>query len=230
MNIARLIAQGRLDPVLEPRDGYELLVGWRRPAGSRKVGNWNLRVGTPWQAPMAVLRRTRGAVLVADERARQIGFEGFDGARDDGYTAGELLMAGRCYSLWAARQAGDLQGEGTDDEFLAYLLKQWPWDRNWWKPSTDIVRNRVKAGALYWAEADRLKRAGVTGPIHRLVLNAVDAEAAFVDVILVKRGEAIDVPTRGNPALQFRDLVDKLENPETIEVRVKPAVIEGGAQ
>lgn len=34
----------------------------------------------------------------------------------------------------------------------------WPWADSWWKPSTDPVRNLVKAGALVAAEIDRYQR------------------------------------------------------------------------
>jgi hypothetical protein len=34
----------------------------------------------------------------------------------------------------------------------------WPWDEKWWKPSTNPIRNLVKAGALIAAEIDRLQR------------------------------------------------------------------------
>jgi hypothetical protein len=35
----------------------------------------------------------------------------------------------------------------------------WPWSKKWWKPSSDPIRNLVKAGALIAAEIDRLQRA-----------------------------------------------------------------------
>lgn len=36
--------------------------------------------------------------------------------------------------------------------------ERWPWDRVWWKPSSDPIRNLVKSAALLVAEIERLQR------------------------------------------------------------------------
>lgn len=72
------------------------------------------------------------------ERKRQIDIELFDSAHDDRHSGGELASAAACYAL----------GRRT---------KWWPWDQDWWKPSTR-QRNLVKAAALMVAEIERLER------------------------------------------------------------------------
>jgi hypothetical protein len=88
--------------------------------------------------------------LVATERARQIGGEGYTPEHDDTHTAGELADAAAAYAApW-------VKPEGVR------LPNAWPldWDPSWWKPSPDDrVRELVKAGALIMAEIERLLRA-----------------------------------------------------------------------
>ena len=70
--------------------------------------------------------------------------EGYDVAHDDHHLDGELLHAA-----------------------LAYLcvpgLSLWPFEPESFKPSTDPIRNMVKAGALLAAEGDRLIRRQQSG-------------------------------------------------------------------
>jgi hypothetical protein len=77
-----------------------------------------------------------GLELIAQERKRQIEVEGF--TRDDVfYKTNELEQAALAY------------------ENNSYV--QWPWSDKWWKPTPDNpVRQLIKAGALFQAEADRL--------------------------------------------------------------------------
>lgn len=97
-----------------------------------------------------------GIELVAEERVRQIDTERWSQEHDAAYRSGELIDAGVSYAMAAAKQA---RGEVS----LAYLRSlepagavPWPWEANWWKPSSDRVRNLVKAGALIAAEIDRI--------------------------------------------------------------------------
>ncbi len=84
-----------------------------------------------------------GMQRIERERARQIASEGFDANRDDQeHQTGELAQAARSYE-W----------EGH----LKRKPMEWPWDGGWWKPK-DRLRNLERAGALYLAEADRMKR------------------------------------------------------------------------
>jgi hypothetical protein len=80
------------------------------------------------------------------ERQRQIEAEGFDAARDDGYTERQLWAAGVCYF------------ERATLEVPAYPApKGWPWAKRWWKPGT-AERDLIRAGALMLAEIDRMRR------------------------------------------------------------------------
>lgn len=88
-----------------------------------------------------------GAVLIAQERQRQMDAEGWTPGHDDKHTNGELAVAGACYALW---------GKAT---VITPLL--WPWSDEYWKPK-DQLSNLVRAGALIAAEIDRLLRAQAT--------------------------------------------------------------------
>jgi hypothetical protein len=77
-----------------------------------------------------------GASLIAAERQRQIEQEGYSPEHDEHHGQGQLGMAAKAY----------LTGNGA----------AWPWDEESWKPTGDVVRDLVKAGALIAAEIDRL--------------------------------------------------------------------------
>lgn len=112
--------------------------------------------------------RASGVELIAAERRRQVAEEGWTAEHDSvEHPTGELNVAACCYG-WIAhiqlrpdslsRAAQVLQH--VDERVSPY---GWPWSREWWKPSTDPVRNLVKAGALIAAEIDRLQRAALRG-------------------------------------------------------------------
>lgn len=61
---------------------------------------------------------------------------------------GDLAGAGVCY---AAVYAFNLQGIAGDPPLM------WPWEPRWWKPSSDPIKNLVRAGALIAAEIDRIQ-------------------------------------------------------------------------
>lgn len=93
-----------------------------------------------------------GVAMIANERARQIAKEQFTPEHDDQHNEGQLLSAAVCYVDMADTQIdgyGPLEGVPFD----------WPWDRTWWKPSPDPIRNLTKAAALIASEIDRLQRA-----------------------------------------------------------------------
>lgn len=85
-----------------------------------------------------------GVQLIAAERERQISSEGWSPAHDDSHDIGQMADAAVCYVNAA-----------MDHETPPH---RWPWEREWWKPSPDPVRNLVKAGALIAAEIERLQR------------------------------------------------------------------------
>lgn len=91
-----------------------------------------------------------GTELIAEERARQIKSEGWTPAHDDEHEHGQLLDAGLSY-LRAAINVGH--------PAMRNPPREWPWEAEWWKPSSEPIRNLVKAGALIAAEIDRLQRA-----------------------------------------------------------------------
>lgn len=93
-----------------------------------------------------------GAELIAAERQRQMDVEGWTPTHDDDHERGELLIASKAY-IEAALNVNDQHGVGY--ELPPY---DWPWDVTYWKPSSDPIRNLVKAGALIAAEIDRLQR------------------------------------------------------------------------
>lgn len=165
MKIDHLIRLGRLDPILE-EDAYgvEMLTGWMRKPNARSNkhdGPWKLKHPQAW---IVRGRQTPGVTIVMAERKRVIQVEGFNAARDDGYTNGELARAAQCYERDPAQRK---MRPVTQDERHMYrpgqesVPESWPWTANWWKPG-DRVRELAKAGALYLAEAERLKRAGET--------------------------------------------------------------------
>lgn len=94
-----------------------------------------------------------GAELIAAERDRHISEEGFTAEVDDQYFAADLAEAALCYTEAARSQVNGGCG-------WACVPDNWPWIDEWWKPSSDPVRNLVKAGALIAAEIDRLQRKG----------------------------------------------------------------------
>lgn len=107
-----------------------------------------------------------GTVLISQERARQVVREGWTPEHDDEHAKAELATAGVGYAMFAVEQ---LVLATLDEELpeVAYdrppAEMEWPWHPDWWKPSTDPVRNLVKAGALIAAEIDRIQRAADSG-------------------------------------------------------------------
>jgi hypothetical protein len=73
------------------------------------------------------------------ERQRQIEVEGWTPEHDDKHDNGELADAATCYACPSTRS----------------LI--WPWDEQWWKPTTRR-RDLIKAAALIVAEIERLDR------------------------------------------------------------------------
>ncbi|WP_232477535.1 hypothetical protein [Pseudomonas aeruginosa] len=87
---------------------------------------------------------------VQAERRRQITAEGWTPEHDDEHADGQMARAAACYAL---------AGSSAPNDGTAALLVSlaWPWDEQWWKPST-ARRDMVKACALGLAEIERLDR------------------------------------------------------------------------
>lgn len=92
-----------------------------------------------------------GLERINAERFRQISDKGWTAIWDDRHTKGELLSAAECYAIVgdALAVGGEISGE---------IPKGWPWRAERWNPSEDPIGNWTRAGALYRAEADRLRR------------------------------------------------------------------------
>ncbi|MDY1360597.1 hypothetical protein [Pseudomonas aeruginosa] len=87
-------------------------------------------------------------------RRRQITAEGWTPEHDDQHSHGQMARAAACYAL---------AGSSAPNDGTAALLVSlaWPWDEQWWKPST-ARRDLIKACALALAEIERLDRAGIS--------------------------------------------------------------------
>jgi len=94
-----------------------------------------------------------GIELINAERERQISKEGWDSFHDDDHKWGEMAHAAACYAKCAGWQCEPHLGYNPKVESMS-----WPWEKKWWKPSDDKIRNLAKAGALIAAEIDRLNR------------------------------------------------------------------------
>lgn len=95
--------------------------------------------------------------LLQTERRRQIDVEGWTPGHDDEHEDGEMAQAASLYYR-------NTQHPLTMREDGAPL--GWPWDARWWKPK-DAHRDLVRAGALYLAEQERLRRLPGSGSLKR---------------------------------------------------------------
>lgn len=97
-----------------------------------------------------------GIEIIAEERQRQISGEGWTSEHDDKHMNGEMALAAKGYAEYAGYQS-IIEGEFNNIS-KNFIPEMWPWDKKWWKPSKDKIRNLAKAGALIAAEIDRLER------------------------------------------------------------------------
>lgn len=103
---------------------------------------------------VGIIELLSGVELIAKERARQISKEGWTPKHDDTHKHNELALAASSY-ITAVASPDEWAIERGEKPNPCY---DWPWAKQWWKPSGDPVRNLVKAGALIAAEIDRLNR------------------------------------------------------------------------
>jgi hypothetical protein len=87
-----------------------------------------------------------GIELISEERKRQIDIEGWTEEHDKIHTSGELAFAAATYAL---------PDYANTRSFKRIHL--WPFSPDWWKPSSDRIKELAKAGALIAAEIDRLQ-------------------------------------------------------------------------
>ncbi|HET7663858.1 MAG TPA: hypothetical protein VFK31_09495 [Rhodanobacteraceae bacterium] len=94
-----------------------------------------------------------GIERIADERLRQIGYEGWTAAHDDEHSDGSLAAAAACYATPFPERMMDYSSDTPHG---------WPFSASWWKPGDGTLEGRIreleKAGALIVAEIDRLLR------------------------------------------------------------------------
>lgn len=101
-----------------------------------------------------------GIELITEERQRQIEKEGWTQEHDDRHSWQEMLSAAICY----CRSSSACHYENNNVTFSGGyrpnegVPRAWPWEKIWWKPTGDPVKDLIKAGALIAAEIDRLNR------------------------------------------------------------------------
>lgn len=121
-----------------------------------------------------------GTELVLDERRRQITKEGYTSRRDDRHSQQELQRAAEAYFLSAEMYRQGFKSFRPPDS--------WPWSKKSWKP-TKPIRDLTKAGALWMAEFDRLKRlGGVPKGILNNLRNQVQECVIRIDKLLAMKG------------------------------------------
>ena len=103
-----------------------------------------------------------GMKRILAERQRQITKEGWSADHDDRHDQQEMQRAAESYLLSAGM---------TRQGFKSFRPPDcWPWSKKWWKPKTEI-RDLTRAGALWLAEIDRLKRLGETYQFPTILKN-----------------------------------------------------------
>jgi len=121
-------------------------------------------ISQPDEAPqiLAMLPSFRSEAVISDrvlrdviaERERQKSVEGWTPDHDDAHASGEMASAAAAYAFSAGANPSEANLLGGAPPVL------WPWDRDWWKPTTPR-RDAVKAAALLLAEIERLDRAAI---------------------------------------------------------------------
>lgn len=110
------------------------------------------------------MSETTGIDLIAAERERQVGEEGWGPEHDRRHTKHQLARAAACYAM---PEPVFVKREGADG-----MTFRTPWPRIWvsnlagrgegwhpWRrPRADRITELVRAGALIAAEIDRLQR------------------------------------------------------------------------
>lgn len=181
MDLSTLIKKGRVEPVLEDRGEFQMVVGYRRPAKSRKHGSWTLREPRPWQVPHAILRKTKGAELVCEARKR----EALLADKYERAAPGQVFAAAKCYADLAVK----LEAGAPFDATAAEVAKAWPWDSSLWTPVADVAALFAKAGGMFWIDAEERKAFGDTGETFVKACYAADVCAKEIDRVLAKQAK-----------------------------------------
>ncbi|HGM7984153.1 TPA: hypothetical protein ACKQG7_001721 [Pseudomonas aeruginosa] len=138
------LAQPEGAPVIGCLCGMPMTEGHHSPAGCSSLEEFATHSD---QAQHSV---PRAWLDVQAERRRQVEAEGWTPEHDDEHSHGQMARAAACYAL---------AGSSAPNDGTAALLVSlaWPWDQQWWKPST-ARRDLIKAGALILAEIERIDR------------------------------------------------------------------------
>ena len=128
---------------------------WNNPLQAYDRGWYDCSVlsATP---PAQAVQDSQAVRDVLTERERQKSVEGWTPEHDDEHGTASMAAAAGCYAFSAASEYAE-NTHWSNKRFDA-AEQLWPWDREWWKPSTPR-RDLVKAGALILAEIERLDRA-----------------------------------------------------------------------
>lgn len=114
------------------------------------------------------MRKRSGASLIAAERRRQVGEEGYTPEHDDNYgydpvrtpDGADLARAAACYADPHDFENRVVRPLGANRASSRDVPARWPWHADHYKPTGDRIRDLTKAGALIAAEIDRLQRVG----------------------------------------------------------------------
>ena len=106
-----------------------------------------------------------GAILIKEERERQMELEKYSFKHDDRHNSRELASAALSYlghyvaRAWVYTNELEMPGviDGPDTYKREEPPQDWPWNDKDWKPK-DPMRDLIRAGALIAAEIDRLNR------------------------------------------------------------------------
>ena len=101
-----------------------------------------------------------GIERITKEMVRQLGSLGWSHLHDESHTKMQLAMAAKAYINynWYVMIGN------SHETAVAASLNFWPWKKEEFKPSLNMIRNLEKAGAMLAAEIDRLERSGVPLP------------------------------------------------------------------
>ena len=119
-----------------------------------------------------------GAELIAAERTRQVSGEGWTDDHDDEHGMGEMAAAAMCYAQLCVDEEISEVSIGSH-----FVQEWWPWDREWWKPSPDSIRNLTKAGALLAAEIDRLQRISGAAYVPIIPIGSLDVSVRLFNCL-----------------------------------------------
>lgn len=162
-------------PDREPEDMLTCRVCWR----IRELRTLLAARPKPVPTPNSGGLREGGLWLVTEERRRQVEVEGYHRQHDYAHGSPVLSRAARCYEV---------------PQNMPGVPDAWPWEPESWKPK-GIIRNLVRAGALYLAARDVAPPLGMDRPRAQAGLDrcvaALDEIAAHPEPVPTPDSEAL---------------------------------------